>query len=115
MIRNRTLIKNWQKLRQLAFPAPKSHPRFSACESFRNFADTVAEYRRNGGRHDDPRRIYPQENISLYKKLLANTKISADQRDVIGKLLAEEEAKLLNLLGPQEQALDTSLQPEGPA
>ena len=46
-----------------------------------------------------------QENISLYKKLLANTKISADQRDVIGKLLAEEEAKLLNLLGPQEQAV----------
>ena len=61
-----------------------------------------------------------QENISLYKKLLANTKISAGQRDVIGKLLAEEEAKLLNLLSPQGQekakGLDRSpsIQPENP-
>ena len=61
-----------------------------------------------------------QENISLYKKLLANTKISAGQRDVIAKLLAEEEAKLLNLLSPQGQekakGLDQSpsMQPENP-
>jgi hypothetical protein len=45
-----------------------------------------------------------QENISLYKKLLADRNITAGQRDVIGKMLAEEEAKLLNLLCPQEQA-----------
>jgi hypothetical protein len=50
-----------------------------------------------------------QENISLYKKLLANTKISAGQRDVIAKLLAEEEAKLLSLLSPQGQETAKSL------
>jgi hypothetical protein len=43
-----------------------------------------------------------QENISLYKKLLADRNISDVQRDVIGKMLAEEEAKLLDLFGPQE-------------
>ena len=41
-----------------------------------------------------------QENISLYKKLLADRNISDVQRDVIGKMLAEEEAKLLDLFGP---------------
>ena len=45
-----------------------------------------------------------QENILLYRKLLADPKISDGQRDVIGKMLAEEEARLLNLLCPQEQA-----------
>ena len=61
-----------------------------------------------------------QENISLYKKLLANTKISVGQRDVIAKLLAEEEAKLLSLLSPQGQetakGLDRSpsMPPENP-
>jgi len=45
-----------------------------------------------------------QENISLYKKLLADRNITDGQRDVIGKMLAEEEARLLNLLCPQEQA-----------
>jgi hypothetical protein len=45
-----------------------------------------------------------QENISLYKKLLADRNITDGQRDVIGKMLAEEEAKLLNLLCPQEPA-----------
>ena len=39
-----------------------------------------------------------QENISLYKKLLADRNISDGQREVIGKLLAEEEARLLDLL-----------------
>ena len=39
-----------------------------------------------------------QENISLYKKLLADRNISDGQRDVIGKLLVEEEARLLDLL-----------------
>jgi hypothetical protein len=38
-----------------------------------------------------------QESISLYKKLLAD-RITDGQRDVIGKMLAEEEAKLLDLL-----------------
>ena len=33
-----------------------------------------------------------QENISLYKKLLADRNISDVKRDVIGKMLAEEEA-----------------------
>ena len=41
-----------------------------------------------------------QENISLYKKLLADRNISDVQRDVIGKMLAEEEAKLLDLVSP---------------
>jgi hypothetical protein len=44
-----------------------------------------------------------QENISLYKKLLADRNISDIQRDVIGKMLAEEEAKLLDLFGPLGQ------------
>jgi hypothetical protein len=38
-----------------------------------------------------------QESIS--KKLLAD-RITDGQRDVIGKMLAEEEAKLLDLLSP---------------
>jgi hypothetical protein len=50
-----------------------------------------------------------QENILLYKKLLADPKISDGQRDVIGKLLADEEAKLLNSFSPQEQSKKTSL------
>ena len=44
-----------------------------------------------------------QENISLYKKLLADRHITDGQRDVIGKMLAEEEAKLLDLLSPRDQ------------
>ena len=62
-----------------------------------------------------------QENISLYKKLLADRNISAGQRDVIGKLPAEEEARLLSLLSPQGQEtaegsnLSPSVQPESPA
>jgi len=39
-----------------------------------------------------------QESISLYKKLLADRHITDGQREVIGKMLAEEEAKLLDLL-----------------
>jgi hypothetical protein len=50
-----------------------------------------------------------QENILLYKKLLADPKTSDGQRDVIGKLLAEEEAKLLNSFSPQGQSKKTSL------
>ena len=42
-----------------------------------------------------------QENISLYKKLLADHNISDGQRDLIGKMLAEEEAKLLDSFSPQ--------------
>ena len=38
-----------------------------------------------------------QENIALCKKLLADHNITDGQRDVIGKILAEEEAKLLDL------------------
>jgi hypothetical protein len=38
-----------------------------------------------------------QESISLYKKLLAD-RITDGQREVIGKMLAEEEAELLDLL-----------------
>ena len=44
-----------------------------------------------------------QENISLYKKLLADRNITDGQRDVIGKMLAEEEAKLLDLFNRQAQ------------
>jgi hypothetical protein len=44
-----------------------------------------------------------EENISLYKKLLADRNITSDQRDVIRKLLAEEEARLLNLFSPQQE------------
>jgi hypothetical protein len=43
-----------------------------------------------------------QENISLYKKLLADRHITDGQREVIGKMLAEEEAKLLDLVSPQD-------------
>jgi hypothetical protein len=43
-----------------------------------------------------------QESISLYKKLLAD-RITDGQREVIGKMLAEEEAKLLDLLSPQDR------------
>jgi hypothetical protein len=42
-----------------------------------------------------------QENISLYRKLLAGGNITDVQRGVIGKMLAEEEAKLLDLFSPQ--------------
>ena len=45
-----------------------------------------------------------QENISLYKKLLSDRNITDGQRDVIGKLLADEEAKLLDLFCPPGQA-----------
>ena len=61
-----------------------------------------------------------QENISLYKKLVADPNISDGQRDVIGKLLAEEEDKLLKLFSPHEQErgegfnLSPSLLPENP-
>ena len=43
-----------------------------------------------------------QENISLYKKLLADRHITDGQREVIGKMLADEECKLLDLLSPQD-------------
>jgi hypothetical protein len=62
-----------------------------------------------------------QENISLYKKLIADPNISDGQRDLIGKMLAEEEDKLLNLFSPQGQEpakglnLSPSVQPESPA
>jgi len=42
-----------------------------------------------------------QENISLYKRLLADRHVTDGQRAVIGKMLADEEAKLLDLLRPQ--------------
>jgi len=42
-----------------------------------------------------------QENISLYKRLLADRHITGGQRAAIGKMLADEEAKLLDLLRPQ--------------
>ena len=42
-----------------------------------------------------------QESISLYKKLLAD-RITDGQRGVIGKMLAEEEAKLIDLISPQD-------------
>jgi hypothetical protein len=45
-----------------------------------------------------------QENISLYKKLLSDRNITDGQRDVIGKMLADEEAKLLDLFSPPGQA-----------
>ena len=51
-----------------------------------------------------------QESISLYKKLLAD-RITDGQRDVIGKMLAEEEAKLLNLFNQHQSP---SVQPESP-
>ena len=43
------------------------------------------------------------ENISLYKKLLADRHITDGQRDVIRKMLAEEEDKLLDLLSTQDR------------
>jgi hypothetical protein len=61
-----------------------------------------------------------QVNISLYKKLLADRHISEGQREILGKMLAEEEAKLLNLFNPQADEtargfnLSPSVQPENP-
>ena len=42
-----------------------------------------------------------QENNSLYKTLLSDRNIADGQRDVISTMLADEEAKLLNLFSPQ--------------
>ena len=44
-----------------------------------------------------------QENISLYRKLLSDRNISDVQRDMIGMMLTEEEAKLLDLFSSQAQ------------
>jgi hypothetical protein len=52
---------------------------------------------------DDPRCNYLQENICLYRKLLADRNISDFQREMIGKMLAEEEEKLLKLFVGQAQ------------
>jgi hypothetical protein len=52
---------------------------------------------------DDPRCNYLQENIWLYRKLLADRNISDFQREMIGKMLAEEEEKLLKLFIGQAQ------------
>ena len=49
-----------------------------------------------------------QENISLYKKLLSDRNITDGQRDVIGKLLADEEAKLLDLFSPPGRGVQNS-------
>ena len=54
-----------------------------------------------------------EENISLYKKLLLDRNISDCQREVIGKMLAEEEAKLLSFFNkatsPQKRFKDWSI------
>jgi hypothetical protein len=71
--------------------------------------------------YDDPGRVYPPRKYLLYKKLLADHNISDGQRDLIGKMLAEEEAKLLNLFSPQGRETakglnpSPSVQPENPA
>jgi hypothetical protein len=54
------------------------------------------------------------ENISLYKKFLADPNITNDRRDLIRKLLAEEEATLLKLLSPQEPNGHTASPNENP-
>jgi len=63
--------------------------------------------------------LVSQENISLYKTLLADRNISDVQRETIAKMLAEEEAKLLNLFSPPETFnglnLSPSVQPDDPA
>ena len=43
-----------------------------------------------------------EENISLYKKLPTDRNISDGQRDVIGAMLADEEAKLLTLFSAEK-------------
>jgi hypothetical protein len=64
------------------------------------------------GRGDDfPRRVYLRRKYFVYKKLLADCNISDDRHNVIGKMLAEEEAKLLNLFNPRQSP---SVQPETP-
>ena len=50
--------------------------------------------------YDDPRRVYSPRKYFAVKKLLADHNISDVQRDVIGRMLAEEEAKLLDLFSP---------------
>jgi hypothetical protein len=52
-----------------------------------------------------------QENISLYKKLLSDGRMNELQRRVISKLLADEEAKLLDLFSPQQAPLQPSRMP----
>jgi hypothetical protein len=56
-----------------------------------------------------------QENISLYKKLLSDCRMGEGQRDVISKLLAEEEAKLLDLFSPPQAPLQPCLDVGSPA
>jgi hypothetical protein len=86
----------------MAFLAPKSFPRVSAASQFGTFADTVIKTRWSGGCVMMTLDAYiRQENISLYKKLLADRNISDGQRDVIRKMLADEEARFLNS-SPQE-------------
>jgi hypothetical protein len=52
----------------------------------------------------------PASLTALTKKLLSDRHITDGQRDVIGKMLADEEAKLLNLFDPpgQEQTSRTN-------
>jgi len=49
-----------------------------------------------------------EENISLYKKLLADRNTKGGQREMIGKMLAEEEAKLLMLFNNATSAREAS-------
>jgi hypothetical protein len=54
-----------------------------------------------------------EENILLYKRLLANPSISDGQRDLIRKMLAEEEAKLLKLFSAEGQAQTSQTKKSG--
>jgi hypothetical protein len=89
----------------MAFLAPKSFPRISACEPIRNFCrysnPALLEWRTRVMMTLDA--YIRQENIFLYKKRLADRNITNDQRDMIRKLLAEEEAKLLSRQEPNGQ------------
>ena len=115
-IRNRTLVKscvNWLFLRQNRFLAS------APASQSGTFADDPTPTAAVGDVMMTLDVFICQENISLYKKLLADPRISNDQRDLIGKMLAEEEDKLLNLFRPQGRGMarsssdpSPSLQPE---
>jgi hypothetical protein len=115
-IRNRTLIKNcenWLFLRQNRFVG-------QLLRVIGTFAGMMFQCRSSGGCVMLTLDVFIcQENILLYKRLLADPTISDDQRDLIGKMLAEEEDKLLNLFRPQGRGMarsssdpSPSLQPE---
>ena len=84
------MIETWLKNRHAAFIVTAKI----------RFADTLYSNLQPWGTHMTTLDAFiAQENIALCKKLLADRNITDGQRDVISKILAEEEAKLLDFFG----------------